>query len=298
MLIAMAGVAVAKARKTRQGSVDGKVAKKAKAEKFDTNGAKDKTDKAESRYMVGSLSHGLNVIKAFDAEHRQMTLTQVAERTGMTRSGARRYLLTLAELGYVYHDGRLFRLSPKIMELGYSYLSSEPLTAIAQPYLDRLRNETGETVGLAVLDDRHVVHIARANSKLSLMAPTLTIGRRFPAIYTSTGRVMIALRPDADIGYFADVQNPAGTAPLRKLELEALQNTLKKVERDQYALVEQELEVGVRTLAVPVRSQSGEVVSALNILTNIAKVEKDYLLKTCLPLLQAAAADIQRAVVD
>ncbi|WP_425409815.1 IclR family transcriptional regulator domain-containing protein [Hyphococcus sp.] len=254
--------------------------------------------KAESRYSVGSLAHGLNVIKAFDAEHREMTLTQVAERTGMSRAGARRYLLTLADLGYVYHDERLFRLSPKVMELGYTYLSSEPMTAIVQPYLDQLRDATGETIGLAVLDDGYIVHIARANSKRSLMAPTLTIGRRFPAIYTSPGRVMIALKGETDVEGYLDVADPSVNGPLRKKDVDSIRKALKKAQRDQYAMVEQEIEIGVRTLAVPIFNQSHEVVSALNILTNIAKIEKEYLMNECLPRMQAVAAEIQHAIVD
>jgi len=254
------------------------------------------TEKSESRYMVGSLTHGLDVIKAFDAEHRSMTLTQVAERTDMSRAGARRYLLTLADLGYVHHDGRLFRLSPKVMELGYTYLSSEPLTSIAQPYLDWLRDETGETVGLAVLDGKHVVHIASANSKRSIMSPTLTIGRRFPALYTSTGRVIIALKNDVDIESYLDIPEDEDT-PKRRADLDLLSKALSKVQREQYALVEQEIETGVRTLAVPIFNQSNEVVSALNILTNIVQVEKDYLVKKCLPMMRVAAAEIQQAVV-
>ncbi len=265
----------------------------------ETNSSKQSTEtKTESRYSVGSLVHGLNVIRAFDSEHREMTLTQVAERTGMSRAGARRYLLTLADLGYVYHDERLFRLSPKVMELGYTYLSSEPMTAIVQPYLEQLRDQTGETIGLAVLDEEYVVHIARAHSKRSLMAPTLTIGRRFPAIYTSPGRVMIALKGEADIERYLSVVDSSVNGPLRKTDADSLRKALKKAQREQYAIVEQEIEIGVRTLAVPIFNQSHEVVSALNILTNIAKIEKDYLINECLPLMQAAAAEIQHAVVD
>ena len=249
------------------------------------------------RDVVGSIAHGLNVIKAFDAEHPQMTLSQVAERTGMTRAGARRYLLTLTHLGYVYHEDRLFRLSPKVMELGYSYLSSVPLSTIAQPYLQSLRDETGETVALAVLDDGFVVHIARANSR-KLMAPTLTIGRRFPAVYTSTGRVLTAMKSDREI---KELIRQSAASPPTHLSLTSeseLRETLKKVRRDKYAVVDQETEVGVRTLAVPIFNRSGEAVAAMNILTNIATVTKQYLIRTCLPLLKAAADDIQRALVD
>ena len=251
------------------------------------------------RDVVGSIVHGLNVIKSFDADHPQMTLSQVAERAGMTRAGARRYLLTLAHLGYVYHKDRLFRLSPKVMELGYSYLSSVSLPTIAQPYLESLRDETGETIALAVLDDGFVVHIARANSK-KLLAPTLTIGRRFPAIYTSTGRVLTATKSDQEIRQLIRQASMSPPTHLSLTSEQELRDALKAVRRKKYAVVDQETEVGVRTLAVPVFSRSGEAepVAAINILTNIAIVKKQYLLRACLPLLKSAAADIQRALVD
>lgn len=249
------------------------------------------------RDVVGSIAHGLNVIKSFDADHPQMTLSQVAERVGMTRAGARRYLLTLTHLGYVYQEDRLFRLSPKVMELGYSYLSSVSLPSIAQPFLESLRDETGETIALAVLDDSDVVHIARANSQ-KLLAPTLTIGKRFPAIYTSTGRVLAAMKSDEEIRYLIRKSAASPPTPLSLTSEKELGEALKAVRRNGYAVVDQETEVGVRTLAVPIFGRSGEAVAAINILTNIAIVKKQFLIKTCLPLLKAAATDIQRTLVD
>ena len=253
--------------------------------------------KEKPRDVVGSIVHGLNVIKTFDADHPQMTLSQVAERAGMTRAGARRYLLTLAHLGYVYHEDRLFRLSPKVMELGYSYLSSVPLPTIAQPYLESLRDETGETTALAVLDGGFVVHIARANSK-KLLAPMLTIGRRFPAIYTSTGRVLTANKSDKEIRQL--IRDATGDPPthLSLTSEKELRDALKIVRRNKYAVVDQETEVGVRTLAVPIVNRSGQAVAAINLLTNIAIVKKQYLIRNCLPLLRSAADHIQRSLVD
>ena len=256
---------------------------------------KKKEDKP--RDVVGSIAHGLNVIKSFDVDHPSMTLSQVADRAGMTRAGARRYLLTLVHLGYVYHEDRLFRLSPKVMEIGYSYLSSVPLPTIAQPYLESLRDETGETAALAVLDGSHVVHIARANSK-KLLAPTLTIGRRFSAVYTSTGRVLTANKSDEEIDQLFREASASPPTHLSLTSVRELQEALEVVRRNKYAVVDQETEVGVRTLAVPVLSRSGEPVAAINLLTSIAIVKKTYLIKTCLPLLQSAADEIQRALVD
>jgi IclR family pca regulon transcriptional regulator len=249
------------------------------------------------RDTVGSIAHGLNVIKAFDAEHSQLTLSQVAERTGMPRAGARRYLLTLVHLGYVRQHDRLFSLLPKVLELGYAYLSSVQLSTIAQPYLETIRDQIDETVALAVLDDGFVVHIARANSK-KLIAPTLTIGRRFPAIYTSTGRIMIAMKTDLEID---EIIKASVLSPPTHLSLKSkkdIRSALTTARKNKYAIVDQENEIGVRTLAVPVFSRSGDAVASINVLTNIATVTSKQALRQFLPLLQAAALDMQKTLVD
>lgn len=249
------------------------------------------------RDTVGSIAHGLNVIKAFDAEHSQLTLSQVAERTEMSRAGARRYLLTLVHLGYVRQHDRLFWLSPKVLELGYAYLSSVQLSTIGQPYLESIRDQIDETVALAVLDDGFSVHIARANSK-KLIAPTLTIGRRFPAIYTSTGRILIAMKSDAEID---EIISKSTLAPPTRLSLatkKEIRAALTTVRRNNYAIVDQENELGVRTLAVPVFNKSGAAVAAINVLTNIATVTNKKALRGFLPLLRDAATDMQRTLVD
>jgi len=249
------------------------------------------------RDTVGSIAHGLNVIKAFDAEHSQLTLTQVAQRTDMSRAGARRYLLTLVHLGYVRQRDRLFWLSPKVLELGYAYLSSVQLSTMGQPYLESIRDQIDETVALAVLDDGFTVHIAIANSK-KLIAPTLTIGRRFPAIYTSTGRILIAMKSDEEVDEIiakSDLTPPTHLGLATKKDIRAALTTARK---NKYAIVDQENEIGVRTLAVPVFNRSGEAVAAINVLTSIATVTNKKALRGFLPLLQAAAEEMQRTLVD
>jgi IclR family pca regulon transcriptional regulator len=259
---------------------------------------KKKSNKQDKpRDIVGSIAHGFNVIKAFDAEHSQLTLSQVAERTGMSRAGARRYLLTLVHLGYIQQHERLFRLSPKVLELGYAYLSSVQLSTIAQPYIESLRDQIGETTALAVLDDGFIVHIARANSS-KLIAPTLTIGRRFPAVYTSTGRVLIAMKSDREID---EIIRKSDLTPPTRLSLSSeseIRKALKKVKRNGYAIGNQENEIGVRSLAVPVSNKSGEVVAAIDILTNIATVTSQQLMRDFLPLLKAAAIDMEQMLID
>lgn len=258
--------------------------------KLDSNGEK-------TRDFVGSLVHGLNVIMAFDAEHAQMTLSEVAERTGMNRAGARRYLLTLAHLGFIRQDDRLFRLTPKVMELGYSFLSTVPITTIAQPYLNSIRDITGEAVAVGVIDGIDVVHIVSANSA-RLMAPTLTVGRRFSVIYASAGRMLLALKPDAERDAILD---KASFTPLTDKSVTSRQQLLKEltqIRRQRYALVDQEIEVGARSLAVPVFNKSGEPVAAINVLASAATVTKKKLVDEYLPVLWNAAQEITRSLVS
>jgi IclR family transcriptional regulator, pca regulon regulatory protein len=260
----------------------------------DSAGKLTKRDK--TRDTVGSIAHGLNVIKAFDAEHSQLTLSQVAELTGMSRAGARRYLLTLTHLGYVNQRERLFRLSPKVLELGYAYLSSMQLSTIAQPYLESLRDQIDQTIAMAVLDDGFVVHIARANAR-KLMGPTLTIGRRFPALYTSTGRALIAMKSDEEIDEIITKSDLAPPTHLSLLTKKEIRTALKSVRRNGYAIVDQENELGIRSLAVPVLNRSGEAAAAIVVLTNTATVTNQKVLRGFLPLLKAAAIDIERTLV-
>lgn len=251
----------------------------------------------KSRDFVGSLVHGLNVIMAFDEESPQMTLSQVAEKTGMNRAGARRYLLTLAHLGFIQQNDRLFRLTPKVMDLGYSFLSTIPISTVAQPYLDSIRDKTGEAVAIGIMDGADVVHIAKANSN-KLMAPTLTIGRRFPAIYASAGRVLLALKSDEERDAILDQSDFQPLTDKSITTREELVKELAQVRRQRYALVDQEIEPGARSLAVPVFNQAGDTVAAINTLTNAATVTKKQLISECLPMLWDAAQEIKRALVS
>jgi IclR family pca regulon transcriptional regulator len=258
---------------------------------------KKSTKQEKPRDIVGSIIHGFNVIKAFDARHQQMTLSQIAERTDMSRAGARRYLLTMVYLGYIHQQERLFRLSPKVMELGYTYMSSMSLSTIAQPELETLREKTGETVALTILDDSFVVPIAKAETQ-KIMAPTITIGKRFPAIYTSTGRVLIAMKKSNKIDQIINELDLTPRTHLGPTSKDEIYKILKTVRHNKYAIVNQEIEIGIRTIAVPLCNQLGKTVAAINIFTNIATVNKQHLIRNYLPLLRTAALNIQQALID
>jgi IclR family transcriptional regulator, pca regulon regulatory protein len=243
------------------------------------------------RDYVGSVKHAFDVLKAFDKEHFQMTLSEVSERTGMTRAGARRYLVTLEHLGYIRKEDRLFRLTPRVLELGFSLLSTVALSDIVQPYLQRITRETGEITGFAVLDAGDIVHISSSTVE-RMLAPTLTIGRRFNALYMSSGRAIAAFLEPRQVDALFDL---CKIAPLTAHSLKnagEIREELDRVRRQHYAIADQETEVGVRTIAVPVLNRQRVPQGAVTLLTNVATVSKKQLVEEMLPVLQRVVSDI------
>lgn len=205
---------------------------------------------APSSQFVQSLARGLDVIRAFDAESPQMTLSEIAARTDLTRATARRFLLTLSELGYVSTDGKRFALTPRVLELGFSFLSGLSLPEIAQPHLEALSRLLGESTSASVLDGQAIVYVARVPTR-RIMNVAITIGTRFPARVTSMGRVLLAAQPST-------------TWP------DDLHDTLRMVRAQGWALVDQELERGIRSVAAPVHGVDGRVIAAINVSSTTA----------------------------
>jgi IclR family transcriptional regulator, pca regulon regulatory protein len=243
------------------------------------------------RDFVGSVRHVLDVFKSFDRDHAQMTLSAVSERTGMTRAGARRYLLTLEHLGYIRKDDRQFRLTAKVLELGFAFLSTMPLSDVARPYLQWITRETGEITGLAVLDQHDIVHIAGSTVERTL-APTLTIGRRFNALYASSGRAIAAFLEPQQVEDLLKTCEIAALTPYSLKTKEEIRAELKAVRRQGYAVVDQEVEGGVRSIAVPVLNRQSVPLAAVTVLTNVATVSKKQLVEEILPVLQRIVAEI------
>jgi IclR family pca regulon transcriptional regulator len=244
-------------------------------------------------YFVQSLERGLAVIRAFDAQHPALTLSDVARATGLTRAAARRFLLTLADLGYVRFDGRWFSLAPRALELGYAYLSSLSLTDVAEPHLERLVAEVRESSSVSVLDGEDIVYVARVPTS-RIMTVSINVGTRFPAYATSMGRVLLAgLRANALDAYLAAV-------PLRPLSprtitsADALRRELAKVRRQGWALVDQELEAGLRSIAAPIHDRDGNTVAAINVSAQAARTDVADVHSTLLPPLLATARAVER----
>lgn len=217
-----------------------------------------------SDQYVQSLARGLSVIRAFDADHPAMTLTEVAERTALTRATSRRFLHTLVELGYVRTDGKNFALTPSVLQLGYSYLSALSLPQLAQPHLQALSHELGESTSAAVLDGGDISYVARVAAR-RIMSVSITVGTRFPAHATSMGRVLLAGLPDAELDqYFA--AHPITPMTPKAVGTEPELRTLLSGVRDQgWCLLDEELELGLMSVAAPVRDAGGHVVAAINV---------------------------------
>lgn len=250
------------------------------------------TDDERPPEFVRSLDRGLAVIRAFSAEAPSLTLSDVARATGLTRAAARRFLLTLESLGYVGSDGRRFHLRPKVLELGYAYLSSLTFEEVALEHMRELVEQVHESSSASVLDGADIVYVARVPAK-RIMSIGLNVGTRLPAFCTSMGRILLAGLPDAALDdYFRSACLEARTS--RTVTEEArLRRILSEVGVQGWALVDQELEDGVRSVAVPIRAADGTVLAAMNISGHAARVRLEELRKTYLPLLQAAAGRIE-----
>jgi IclR family pca regulon transcriptional regulator len=245
--------------------------------------------------FVQSLERGLAVLRSFDADHPAATLSDVARRTGLTRAGARRLLRTLGTLGYVRSDGRLFSLTPRVLELGYAYLSSMSLPEIAEPHLEHLAAELHESASVSVLDGTDIVYVARVATS-RIMRVAITVGTRFPAHCTSMGRVLLgALPPDRLDAYLASADLERRTR-YTITDPQELRAELARAAARGHALVDQELEEGLRSLAVPLHDADGVVVAAVNVSTQAGRTTREQLRRDVLPQLQATARAIEQDV--
>ncbi len=241
--------------------------------------------------FMTSLARGLAVVKAFSDQRRAMTIAQISHKTGIPRAAVRRCLYTLKQLGYADSEANNFFLKPKILTLGYSYLSSTPLTVSAQPCLNQLSRTLNESCSLAVLEDNEVLYISRSQTS-RVLSVALNAGSRLPAYCTSLGRVLLAgLSEPALDQYLAKAKLVAYTD--RTVVNEArLREIIAETRQRGYTIVEEELEIGLRSIAVPVRGASGATMAALNIGAQATRVSRAQLEQTFLPALLTAASEL------
>jgi IclR family transcriptional regulator, pca regulon regulatory protein len=241
--------------------------------------------------FVEALARGLDVLACFDADHPSMSLTEVATAAGLARPTARRLLLTLEELGFVRTSAGAFRLTPKVLTLGMAYVGSLGLWDIARPHLESLVASTGESSSMAQLDGSDIVYVARV-SVPKIIALRVDIGTRFPAVQTSQGKVLLAaLSPDELQATLAEPSR-AGLPPYIGRSPDRLRDELTAIRARGWALADEELAPGVRSVAVPVRDRDGVVQAAMNVTVHAAETSTERLLREHLPLLLRTAGDI------
>ncbi len=240
---------------------------------------------------VQSFARGLEVIRAFNAQRPSMTLTEVAEVSGLTRAGARRILLTLVQLGYVSNEGRLFRLTPRILELGFAYLTSMPFWDLAEPIMQALTDEVHESCSATVLDGCDIVYVLRIPTS-RIMSINLGIGSRLPAYCSAMGRVLLAGLQDSEIDAVLAASDLRAHTPLTVTDRGDLKKAILLVRQQGWSLVDRELETGLVAISAPIRDRAGRTVAALNLSGQAHRITAAQMQESLLPPLCAAAERI------
>lgn len=251
----------------------------------------DETTSSKHRDFVQSLERGLAIIRVFDADRPRLTVSEIAQVAGLTRAAVRRFLFTLTELGYVqpHRDG--YELTPRVLELGYSYLSALTFPEAALPHLEKLVAETGEASEGSILDRGDVVYVVRVPGP-ALMTISVSVGARRPAYATAMGRVLLASLPPAKLDHYLETAQLEPMLPNTISDPAALREELARVREQGYALVNQELEIGLVAIAVPVRDRHGQTRAAINLSTHVGRKSADDM-RALVPRVQEAAADIE-----
>lgn len=241
---------------------------------------------------VASFAKGLDVIRSFGAEARRQTITDVATRTGMTRAGARRFLHTLVEAGYARSDGKHFELTARVLELGNAYISGMSELETVRDILQDLTRELGESASAATLDGPDIIYVARSPARHRLLAIGIAVGTRLPAHATSMGQVLLAQLSQNEFDRFMKESKLEALTPCTLTSREAIRARLTQVRERGFALVSEELEVGVRSIAVAITGRPGNARLALNLSAQAGRVSEVEMIERFLPPLQRAAAQV------
>jgi len=247
------------------------------------------------REFVQGIQRGFAVLRAFGATTRSMTIAQVAHQTGLTRAVARRYLLTLRDLGYVSQKGTTFELTARVLELGATYLATIDVVHVAEPILEQVVEKAHESCSVAVMEGRDVIYVARVSAK-RIMTTNLAIGSRLPAHATSLGKVLLAYLPPVQLDDFLAARPLAPLTPRTLTSEEALRKALAAVREHGWAVSDSEVEEGVRSVAAPVFDRAGQVTAAVNLSGHASRVTRRHLTQVHLPLLLEAARQISRGL--
>lgn len=240
---------------------------------------------------VQAFVRGLNVIRAFGPQHSRMTLTQVAELTGFPPAATRRFLLTLVRERYATTDGKYFLLTPRILDLGYAYLSSQQIWEGTQSVLAEVAGRIGESCSASVLDGDEIVYVARVAAN-RIMTVDLRVGSRLPAFYTSMGRVLLAHLSEADLDRLIARHDFQKLTPKTISSAGEMRDMLRRTRAQGWSLTNQELELGLLSVAVPLRDRLGKVSAAINVSSHVSRRSPQQMTREILPILSQAAERI------
>jgi len=254
------------------------------------------SEQRADREYLNSLARGLSVLRAFSREKPEMALSEIAAATKLSPAVARRCLITLQHLGYVAKEGKRFLLRPEVMTFAHAYLESAHLEELVRPHLQEVRDETGDSSSLSVLSGHEILYLVHVSTN-RMVRLAAGVGTRFPAFATSMGRVLLAYQPDRILNdYFQNASFPALTSKT-ETKKGKLRTVVKQVMKAGYASVQDQLDYGIVSVAVPVFDQTGQIVAAINCSTSTARVEKSVMIETRLPALRRAAQHIEGELV-
>ena len=242
--------------------------------------------------FMTSLARGLAVINAFQARKRHLTIAQISHRTEIPRAAVRRCLHTLIKLGYATTDGRIYSLLPKVLTLGHAYLSSTPLAVTAQPILDRLSEQLHEACSMATLEGDEILYIARSATPQRLISVDLSVGSRLPAYCTSMGRILLAGLYDLALDDYLEHADLQVKTSRTIHTVEGLRANIEEIRQQGWVVIDQELEMGLRSVAVPLKDSTGQVLASLNVGAHAGRVSRQELLARFLPALLEASKEL------
>lgn len=243
-----------------------------------------------------SLARGLRVIENFEGHLDGQSILEISQSTGLSRASIRRVLLTLELLGYVERTRQVYRLKTQVLRLGFSYLSSSSVVEAARPVLERISEQLHESSSMSMLDGGQIVYVARS-AATRVLAAGLSVGSRLPAYCTSMGRVLLAALPDTELEAYLRQLKPTAYTPKTITRLPLLRKAILNVRKNGFAIVDQELEAGLRSIAVPVYTRSNRVIAAINVGTHVSRVDHAALMTHCLPALQSGARTLGNVLI-
>ncbi|OJU01179.1 MAG: IclR family transcriptional regulator [Rhizobium sp. 63-7] len=250
----------------------------------------------KERDMMGSLAKGLKVVEAFTAENPRLSIAQAAEIAGLDRATTRRCLLTLAELGYCAYDGKFFTVTPRVLRLGTGCLATMPLPRIVQPFLDVLSEQIGQSTSVSILDETEIVYIARAAQR-RVMSIALMPGSRLPAYCTSMGRVLLAAAGEETTLRLLTASPLVARTEYTVTDIDTLMAEIAKVKERGFAAINQEVEMGLCSIAVPLKAANGRTVAALNVGLAAGKASMEDIEQMFLPPLLRMQAELRQSLI-